>query len=74
MPPCARPKISVQFWTVRTGEQLRRSGKQLVLYNHDFEFTTTFEDGSPRSSARARPLVGGARHRVDRINTHFVEQ
>jgi hypothetical protein len=45
MPPCARPKIGVQLWTVRTGEQLRRSGKQLVLYNHDFEFTTTFEDG-----------------------------
>lgn len=27
------------------GEQLRRSGKQLAYHNHDFEFTTTFDDG-----------------------------
>ena len=27
------------------GEQLRRSGMQLAYHNHDFEFTTVFDDG-----------------------------
>ena len=27
------------------GEELRRSGKQLVYHNHDFEFLTVFDDG-----------------------------